>query len=95
MDMGTVKEIEIGAVRGTGHVEKLAVDDGVVVSTWRHCCEIRTFASERLRVGGMKTVSHCRALIHSGATEGTHHTVCSSPELLWIVGKTATSRAGY
>ena len=30
MDMGTVKGIEIGAVRGTGHVEKLAVDDNVV-----------------------------------------------------------------
>ena len=33
MDMGTVKGIEIGAVRGTGHVEKLALatDDSVVV----------------------------------------------------------------
>ena len=31
MDMGTVKGIEIGAVRGTGHVENLAVDDNVVV----------------------------------------------------------------
>ena len=31
MDMGTVKGIDIGAVRGTGHVEKLAVDDSVVV----------------------------------------------------------------
>ena len=29
--MGTVKGIEIGAVRGTGHVENLAVDDNVVV----------------------------------------------------------------
>ena len=57
--MGTLKGIEIGVVRGTGHVEKLAVDDSVVVSTWRHCCEIRTFASERLRVGGKKTVSRC------------------------------------
>ena len=31
MDMGTVKGTEIGAVRGTGHVEKLAADDSVVV----------------------------------------------------------------
>ena len=31
MDMGTVKGIEIGAVRGTGHVEKLVVDDSVVI----------------------------------------------------------------
>ena len=31
MDMGTVKGIEIGAVRGTGHVEKLTVDDNMVV----------------------------------------------------------------
>ena len=31
MDMETVKGIEIWAVRGTGHVEKLAVDDSVVV----------------------------------------------------------------
>ena len=31
MDMGTVKGIEIGAVRGTGHVEKLTVDDSMVV----------------------------------------------------------------
>ena len=31
MDMGTVKGIEIGAVRGTGHVQKLAADDSVVV----------------------------------------------------------------
>ena len=31
MDMGTVKGIEIGAVRGTGHIEKLAADDSVVI----------------------------------------------------------------
>ena len=31
MDIGTVKGIEIGAVRGTGHVQKLAADDSVVV----------------------------------------------------------------
>ena len=31
MEMGTVKGIEIGAVRGTGHVQKLAADDSVVV----------------------------------------------------------------
>ena len=31
MDMETVKGIEIGAVRGTGHVQKLAADDSVVV----------------------------------------------------------------
>ena len=29
--MGAVKGIEIGAVRGTRHVEKLAADDSVVV----------------------------------------------------------------
>ena len=31
LDMETVKGIEIGAVRGTGHVQKLAADDSVVV----------------------------------------------------------------
>ena len=31
MDMGTVKGIEIGAVRGTAHIEKLAADDSVVI----------------------------------------------------------------
>ena len=31
MDMGTVKGIEIGAVRGTGHIKKLAADDSVVI----------------------------------------------------------------
>ena len=90
--MGTVKGIEIGAVRGAGHVEKLAAGGSVVVPYVCHCCEIRTFASERLRAGGMKTVSCCRALIHSGATVGSCHTVSSSSEL---VGKTATSRVGY
>ena len=59
MDMGAVKGIEIGAVRGAGHVEKLAAGGSVVVPYVCHCCEIRTFASERLRAGGMKTVSRC------------------------------------
>ena len=31
MDMGTMKGVEKGAVRGTGHAEKLAEDDSVVV----------------------------------------------------------------
>ena len=31
MDMRTVKGIEIEAVRGAGHVEKLAADDSVAV----------------------------------------------------------------
>ena len=59
MDMGTVKGTEIGAVRGTGHVEKLVVDDSVVVQYVASLLEIRTFASERLRAGGMKMVSRC------------------------------------
>ena len=31
MDTETVKGIEIGVVRGAGHVEKLAADDSVAV----------------------------------------------------------------
>ena len=37
MDMGTVKGIEIGAVRGAGHVEKLAAGGSVVVPYVCHC----------------------------------------------------------
>ena len=42
----------------------------------RHCCQIQMYTPERLRlgrrarVGGMKTVSRCRAWIHWGVTVG-------------------------